>query len=386
MASTLVEKIIARASGRSSVLPGQIVTCKVDLAVFHESDALRQLEPRLRELGARVWDPQKVLIVSDHERSHLTPGAFCASADSHSSPGGAFGCYMVSFEAAEMVGVMATGEIWVRVPETVLVRWSGDLPDGITAKDIVLYMCRHLGTHNSLKVIEYAGSTVEHLSMSERMVLTNMAADLGAETGIVAPDSITLGAIRSAGGEAQEQDFTNWRSDPDAAFESCHELDASRLVPQVARPNAPADAAPVTDAQGQRIHEAYIGACAGAKLSELRMDARVLEGRKVASGVRLLVTPASPHIANAAQADGTLAALMEAGATLLPSGCDACSDPGARGVTKGEVCISSTDRSCKIQASYADAEMFLGSPYTVAASAVEGRIADPRPYLERRSL
>src|SRR5688572_32003290 len=218
MASTLVEKIIARASGRSGVLPGQLVTCKVDLAVFHDASALRQLEPRLRELGARVWDPEKVLVVSDHERSYLTPGSFCASADTRSSPGGAFGCYMVSFEPSEMIGVMATGEIWVRVPETVLVRWSGDLPDGITAKDIVLYMCRHLGTHNSLKVIEYAGSTVEHLSMSERMVLTNMAADLGAETGIVAPDSITLGAIRSAGGEAQEQDFTNWRSDPDAAY------------------------------------------------------------------------------------------------------------------------------------------------------------------------
>lgn len=422
MPCTLVEKIIARACGRISVAPGEIVTCKVDLAMFHDSSGPRRIAPRLKELGAKVWDPSKVVVVTDHfvpavdeasaailkftrdwvreagiasfydmqgichvmlaERGHLAPGMFCVGGDSHSTMAGAFGCYMAGFGATEMTGVMVTGEIWTRVPETVLVRWSGDLPDGTTAKDIMLFLCKRLGMHNSFKVIEYAGPTIERMPMTERMVLTNMAAELGAETGIIAPDDITLEAMRQGGARIEEGAVRRWQSDPDAAYETRLDLDASALAPQVARPHSPANADAVTDVQGQRIDQAYLGACVGAKLSDLRMAARVLKGHKVARGVRLLIAPASLQTTSAATADGTLGTLLEAGAILLPTGCGACAGLGAGILAEGEVCISSTNRNFRGRMGHKDAEVFLASPYTVAASAVEGRIADPRPYLQ----
>jgi 3-isopropylmalate/(R)-2-methylmalate dehydratase large subunit len=422
MPGTLVEKIIARASGRASVASGEIVTCKVDLAMFHDSSGPRRVAPRLKELGAKIWDPSKVVVVSDHyvpavdpasaailkltrdwvreqgidsfydmqgichvmlaERGHLAPGMFCAGGDSHSTMAGAFGCYMAGFGATEMTGVMVTGEIWTRVPETILIRWSGELPDGTVAKDIMLFLCRQLGMENSFKAVEYAGPAVERMSMSERMVLTNMAAELGAETGIIAPDSTTLAAIRTAGGAVEDDAVRVWRSDPDAKYEAFYEFDASRLAPQVALPHSPANAQPVDEARGRRIDQAYIGACVGAKLSDLRMAARVLKGRKVARGVRLLIAPASAQTTNAAAADGTLAVLTEAGAILLPSGCGACAGLGAGVLAEGEVCISSTNRNFRGRMGHKDAEVYLASPYTVAASAVDGCIADPRPYLQ----
>jgi 3-isopropylmalate/(R)-2-methylmalate dehydratase large subunit len=422
MPATLTEKIIARASGRMRVRPGEIVTCKVDLAMFHDSSGPRRIAPRLKELGAKVWDPSKVVVATDHfvpavdeasaailkltrdwvreegianfydmqgichvmlaERGHLAPGMFCVGGDSHSTMGGAFGCYMAGFGATEMTGVMVTGEIWTRVPETVLIHWSGDLPDGTTAKDIMLFLCKRLGMHNSFKVIEYDGPTIERMSMTERMVLTNMAAELGAETGIIAPDAVTIEAMRKGGARAEEGVIQRWRSDPDAAYEERHDLDASALAPQVARPHSPANVAAVTDVQGQRIDQAYIGACVGAKLSDLHMVARVLKGRKVAPGVRLLIAPASVQTTSVAAADGSLSTLLEAGAILLPTGCGACAGLGAGVLAAGEVCISSTNRNFRGRMGHKDAEVFLGSPYTVAASAVEGRIADPRPYLQ----
>jgi 3-isopropylmalate/(R)-2-methylmalate dehydratase large subunit len=419
--STLVEKIIARASGRARVSPGEIVTCKVDLAMFHDSSGPRRVAPHLRELGAQVWDPSKVVVVTDHytpafdiesaaiqkltrewvrdnrpgafydqqgichivlaEGGHLKPGMFCVGGDSHSPTGGAFGCYMAGFGATEMAGVMVTGEIWTRVPETIRVDWTGSLPDGVVAKDMMLFLCRTLGMQNAFKAVEYGGEAVAALPMAERLVLTNMAAELGAETGMIAPDAVTLAAIREGGGVVDDEAAGAWRSDPDAIYEASHRFDAARLTPQVALPNSPANACPVEAAEGQPIDQAYIGACVGAKLEDLHMAARLLRGRKVAPGVRLMVAPASAAATRKAAADGTLATLTEAGAILLPTGCGACAGYGAGVLAEGEVCISSTNRNFKGRMGHMNSAVYLGSPYTVAASAVTGRIADPRPFL-----
>ncbi len=425
MAQTLVEKIIAKASGRSIVTPGEIVTCQVDLAMFHDSSGPRRVAPRLKELGVGVWDPSKVVVVSDHyvpavdletaailkltrdwvreqgisnfhdmqgichimlaEGGHLAPGMFCVGGDSHSPMAGAYGCYMAGFGATEMTGVMATGEIWTRVPETILVRWTGELARGVVAKDIMLFLCRELGMENNFKVVEYAGPVIDRMSMSERVVLTNMAAELGAETAVIAPDAKTLAAIRAAGGSVADDVVATWQSDPDARFERVLEFDAGELGPQVARPHSPENSGPVAEAAGQAIDQAYIGACVGAKLGDLQMAAQVLKGRKVAPGVRLLIAPASVDATRRAAADGTLAILTEAGAILLPTGCGACAGYGAGILADGEVCISTTNRNFKGRMGHAEAQVFLGSPFTVAASAVEGRIADPRPYLGQRT-
>lgn len=421
MGHTLVEKIIARAAGRRDVAPGEIVTCTVDLAMFHDSSGPRRVAPRLEALGAKVWDPARVVVVTDHfvpavdvesaailkltrewvrdneiahfydmegichvvlaENGHLTPGIFAAGGDSHSTTGGAFGCYMAGYGATEMTGVMVTGEIWVKVPETIRVTWSGGFGNGVAAKDIMLHLCAELGMDNSFKVVEFDGDTIDEMSMSERTVLTNMAAELGAETGIIGADATTVAAIEAAGGTPGD-DALDWTSDADARFLESHAFDAASLEPMIAAPHSPANSKPVGEFDRTQVDQCYIGACTGAKYSDLAMAAEILTGRDVAASTRLLVAPASTKATNQAAADGTLAALTQAGAILLPTGCGACPGMGAGVLADGEVCISTTNRNFKGRMGAATSQVYLASPYSVAAAAVTGRITDPREFLE----
>jgi 3-isopropylmalate/(R)-2-methylmalate dehydratase large subunit len=420
VAQTLVQKIIARAAGKEQARCGEIVTCDVDLALLLDSGGPRRIWPRLKELGVGVWDADKIVLMTDHfvpavdaqsaailkltrefaehfaiekffdmqgighvvlaEQGLLQPGMFAVGGDSHSTNGGAFGCYMAGFGAIEMTGVVVTGKIWLQVPETLRVNWQGDFQTGVVAKDISLYLCRELGMDNAFRAVEFGGSTVSGMSMPERTVLTNMAAELGAETGLIEPDEITLQSLRDAGVEPQA-DALNWRSDEDAAYLAIHEFDAALLTPQVAAPHRPSNSGPADDYCEVRVDQAYIGACVGAKHSDLQMAAEVLKGRKVAKGTRLLVAPSSQQSMARAAADGTLAVLTEAGAILLPTGCGACAALGAGILAEDEVCISSTNRNFQGRMGANSASVYLGSPYTVAASAVAGRIADPRELL-----
>ncbi len=420
MGRTLAEKIIGRAAGRDIVGPGEVVTCRVDLAMMHDSGGPRRVQPLLDRLGAQVWDPDKVVVVSDHyvpavdsesaailaltrqwvaeagigkfydmqgichvvlpERGHLKPGMFVVGGDSHSPTGGAFGCFMFGVGATDMAGVLVTGETWIRVPETLRLHWTGRLGPGVAAKDIMLHLCARLGMGGAdAQVVQYEGEAIAALPMAERMTLCNMAAELGAQTGIIAPDEVTADYLRKAGAEAHEID--RWQPDQDAAYGSTREFDAGALGPQVAAPHSPANAAPVAEIEAVAVDQAYIGACTGAKLSDLHMAAEVLRGRRVASGLRLLVAPASTRITAEAAADGTLAALTEAGAILLPSGCGACAGLGAGVLAEGEVCISSTARNFKGRMGAASSKVYLASPYTVAAAALAGHICDPRQFL-----
>jgi 3-isopropylmalate/(R)-2-methylmalate dehydratase large subunit len=371
-------------------------------------------------LGVGVWDPDKIVVVSDHftpavdaasaailkltrefveaykiprffdmqgighvilaENGLAQPGMFMVGGDSHSSNGGAFGCYMAGFGAIEMTGVVVTGEIWMQVPETIRVNWSGAFGAGVVAKDVMLFLCRELGIENAFRVIEYGGDTVEAMSMSERVVLTNMAAELGAETGIIEPDETTLESIR-AGGQEPAADALNWRSDADAQYLVTHAFDAARLEPQIAAPHSPDNSGVVGDYLDVAIDQAYIGACVGAKLSDLHMVADVVAGRRVAAGTRLLIAPASQKVITDAAADGTLQTLTDAGAYLLPTGCGACAALGAGILAEDEACISSTNRNFKGRMGANSAQVYLGSPYSVAAAAIAGRITDPREYL-----
>jgi 3-isopropylmalate/(R)-2-methylmalate dehydratase large subunit len=280
-----------------------------------------------------------------------------------------------------MAGVFATGEIWARVPQTLAIRWSGRLGPALSAKDIMLFLCARLGMDAAnYMAVEFDGAAVRSLPIEERMVLCNMAAELGAKTGLIAPDEATIDWLTAAGARVPA-DWPRWRSDETAEVAQRHDFDAGALEPQVAAPHSPANACDVGLVERAAIHQAYIGACTGAKLSDLHMAATMLRGRKVAPGVRLLVAPASTAATQRAAADGTLAALTEAGAILLPSGCGACAGYGAGVLAKDEVCISSTARNFKGRMGHPDSRVYLASPFTVAASAVAGRIADPRDYL-----
>jgi 3-isopropylmalate/(R)-2-methylmalate dehydratase large subunit len=421
MGRTLAEKIICRAAGRETVRPGEILTCRIDLAMVHDASGPRRIGPMLERLGASVWDPDKLVVISDHyvpavdaastaildvtrkwvaeagvrsfydmrgichvvlpERGHLRPGMFVAGGDSHSTTGGAFGCFMFGMGATDMVGVLVTGETWIRVPETIRLRWTGRLGRGVAAKDMMLHLCARLGMNGGdYQVVQYEGEAVAALPMAERMTLCNMAAELGALTGMIAPDETTAQYLREAG--AEPGDMARWQPDPDAAYRVTHEFDAGALEPQVAAPHSPSNAVPVDDIGEVKIDQAYIGACTGAKLADLHMAAEVLRGRRVASGTRLLVAPASTRTTEQAIADGTLAALTEAGAILLASACGACAGLGAGLLADGEVCVSTTARNFKGRMGSAGARIYLASPYSVAAAAVAGRIHDPRAFLD----
>ena len=419
---TLVETVIARASGLDVVRPGQIVTARVDFAFAHDSSGPRRWRPYLEELGVGLWDPSKIAIVSDHyvpavdpqsaeilrgtrefvrdygvanffdmvgichlvlpEHGLIRPGAFIAGGDSHTPMAGAFGAYAAGYGATDMAAIAATGETWLAVPGTIRVELSGHFARGVVAKDVMLFLCRELGLDNAFTAIEYAGPTVEAMSMPERMVLTNMAAELGCETGVVAPDRVTFDYLAARGAPvADEAEALALASDQGCGYLAVHRFDASALAPQIAAPHAPDNVVAVDEIGEVPIDQAYIGACVGAKIGDLRMAAEVLSGRKVASGVRLLVAPASSRTTEEAAREGVLATLLEAGAVLLPSGCGACAGMGAGLLAAGEVCISSTNRNFKGRMGHAEAHVYLGSPYSVAAAAVAGRIIDPRLLL-----
>lgn len=422
MAMTLAEKLVARAAGLETVKPGEVVTAQVDLAMMHDSGGPRRVAPMLERLQAKIWNPDKVVVVSDHyvpavdaesasildltrkwvksagvtnfhdmqgichvvlpERGHLKPGMFVVGGDSHSPTGGAFGAYMFGVGATEMCGVLVTGEIWLRVPQTILLHWTGRLPRGVVAKDMILAMCARLGMDGGqYQAIQYAGDTIGTLAMQERMTLSNMAAELGAQAGLIAPDTVTRDYLMKAGVPDSEIDLTHWQADAGVVVAERHDFDAASLSPMVAAPHSPANSAPVADHGGVTIDQAYIGACTGAKINDLRMAAEVLRGRKVASGTRLLIAPASTRTTAEAAADGTLAALTEAGAILLATGCGACAGYGAGVLAENETCIASTARNFKGRMGASSSKVYLGSPYTVAAAAVAGKVIDPRELL-----
>jgi 3-isopropylmalate/(R)-2-methylmalate dehydratase large subunit len=422
--STLAQKIIARAAGRTQVTPGEIVTCKVDLAMSHDSSGPRRVGPMLDSLGAKVWNPDKYVVVTDHyvptndpesqqilrftrdwvksagirnfhdekgvchivlpEEGHIQPGMLIAGGDSHSTTGGAFGAYEFGIGATEMVGVLVTGEIWLKVPGTILLEWKNRLAAGVVAKDVMLFLCEKLGMDGGqYQAVEFAGEAISALGMEERMTLANMATELGAQAGLIAPDATTRAYLEAIGAPVGE-DLAGWRTDAGAQLLAQHVFDASALVPHVAAPHSPANAAPVDAYGAQEIDTAYIGACTGAKLEDLRMAARILRGRRLAPGKRLLVAPASLQAQKTAQSEGTLAALTDAGAHVLPTGCGACAGYGFR-FDDNERVISSTARNFKGRMGPDSCLVWLASPYTVAASAVTGRITDPRTLLEERS-
>ena len=417
-ASTLAQKLIARAAGRAHVQPGEVVNCAVDLAMFHDSSGPRRLKPMLEELGAAIWDKSKVVLVMDHyvpeqdddsrrivriardwareqalphvydsigichvvlpQKGHLRPGMFCVGGDSHSPTGGAFGAYMFGIGSTEMLGVLVTGEIWLRVPHTLRMEWHHALSPGVTAKDMMLHMIGRLGMNGGhYEAVEFCGNAVQALSMQERMTLSNMSAELGAQVGLIAPDATTRDWLAGVG--VSGLDTTPWFTDADAPA-STRTFDAATLAPQVAAPHSPANTQAVGEFASIPVDVAYIGACTGAKLDDLRAAAQVLRGHTVAAGVRLMVAPASLHDQSMAQDEGIMDALRQAGAELLPTACGACSGYGGV-MPDGATVIATTARNFKGRMGSASAQVYLASPYTVAASALRGRITDPREVL-----
>ncbi|MDG1936820.1 MAG: 3-isopropylmalate dehydratase large subunit [Paracoccaceae bacterium] len=415
---TLAKKLLSDASGKANLDIGDIIICNVDLAMIHDSGGPRRVKPILERLNRNVWNKEKIVVVTDHyvpvesdeahaiqaltkkwvkdneidnfydeqgichvvlpERGHLTPGLFCVGGDSHSPTGGAFGAYMFGIGATEMAGVLATGSIWIKTPETILMSWQNQLRKYVTAKDMMLAMCRKIGMGGGrYQAIQFAGETIRKLPMQERMTLSNMAAELGAQAGLIAPDETTIAYVEAAGGQVPN----NWRDFQIETAEDTNNImqfDAANLSPQIAAPHSPENANDADEFQNTAFDVAYIGACTGAKYIDLLAAADVLKGRRIAKGVTLKVAPASLRDQHRAAEDGIMQILEDAGAEFLANSCGICAGYGEDRLAEGQVCISSTARNFKGRMGAQSSSVYLASPYTVAASAVTGMLTDPR--------
>lgn len=419
MGMTMAEKIIARASEKSAVKPGDFVWANVDTAMMDDLLGPRVvIADHIRKLGNTVWNKDKVVIISDHyspaanitqaeilqftrnwskeygiskyyeglgpchqvlaEKGFDLPGTLMVGTDSHTTTAGAFGCFGTGIGSTEMLGVLVSGQIWLRVPETMRFVWHGQLSPGVYAKDLILRTIKEIGQAGATyKVMEFTGSCITALSVDERMTITNMAVEAGAKTGLIAPDEKVFAYLSAIGAP----EGTPLYSDPDAAYSETYEFDASALPPQIALPHEVDKVVDIMQTEGEVIHQAYLGSCTNGRYADLAEAAKILKGRKVHPDVRLLVSAASRSIYHKAIREGIIEALSDAGAMILAPSCGACLGLHSGILARSERAISSTNRNFVGRMGHKEAEIFLGSPASVAAAAIEGKITDPRKFI-----
>ena len=416
MGMTIAEKILARNAGLPQVRPGQIVTATVDSLMLHDSAV--QIYKLFKEIGIdRVWDPSKVVAVNDHkiparnvedaeldqvkrafvkefeiahwydvgrggichqvfpEQGHALPGTLVLGCDSHTTSYGAFNVAATGTQIPEAYWVAAKGNLWFRVPESIRFELSGELPRGVVGKDIVLKIAgEHGADFAAYKSIEFTGRAVEKMSLSNRWAIANMGVDLAAKFAIFAADQKVFDFLKGR----TRKPFTPVESDPDASYERVYQMDVSALVPQVACPHDLANIKPVTEVAGIPFQQAFIGSCTGGRLEDLAAAAEIMRGKKVHPGVRMIVIPASVEVYKDALRAGLVEIFADADAVVAPPGCGPCSGHHLGILGAGEVCVSASNRNVKGRMGSPDAEIYLASPATVAASAIAGVIADPR--------
>ena len=411
---TFCQKVLSRASG-TSANPGDIVSAKIDLAMSHENSLL--VMKAFREMGAKkIWDRNKVVVLFDHrvpantvktaeghravrefakeaelphfldlgegichqvipEKGFSLPGMLIVGTDSHTTTYGAFGAFATGIGATEMAAVWATGELWLRIPETIRVRMIGALSKRVSSKDAILHVIGDLGADGaSYACVEFSGIMVDRMSIASRMVLSNMSTEMGAKTGVVFPDEKTKEYLSARASGRWESVF----SDPSAEVKEEREYDLSGLTPQVARPHRVDDVVPIEEVEGKSIDQAFIGSCTNGRLEDLQIARDVLRGMRVADSVRFIVAPASRKIYMEAAETGVLADLVRSGGIVLNPGCGPCLGAHQGLLAAGERCISTTNRNFRGRMGSPEAEIYLASPATVAASALKGQIADPR--------
>lgn len=416
---TVAEKILGRAGGDPEARAGAVLDVTPDVVMSHENTFL--VDRTFSELGVdRPWDPDRVVVVLDHrspansvqtaavharireivsemgirnfhdvgegichqllvEKKIARPGQLVLGSDSHTTTVGAVGAFGAGIGATEMAGVWATGKTWLKIPETVRVTMTGHLQRAVFPKDIALYLVSRLGPSGAdYKCVEFSGIFLFDISISGRMVLCNMAAEMGAKAAIAPADS-TFGAWSP---ECAGDGVGPCASDPDARFCDSVELVAEDIPPMVAGPHKVEAGRSVDELGDVRVDQAFIGSCTNGRLEDLIAASWVLKGNRVATGCRLLVAPASRSVLSDALDMGVIQTIQAAGGTILPPGCGPCLGAHEGVLGPGEVCISSSNRNFRGRMGSDEAEIFLASPATVAASAIEGKIADPRRWLK----
>ena len=414
MGKTIAEKILSEHAARS-VSAGEVAVVKVDYVFTHDASGpllLKQLE----ELGvSKLHNPLRTIIFIDHvvpsprkeisnEQSALrrfaaeagcrfheagsgichqlmaeyyaSPGQIIVGTDSHTVTAGALAAFATGMGATDVAVAAALGKTWLRVPETFRVEVNGSLQKGVYAKDIILHLIGLLGADGATyKALEFVGDTIDSLPISERLVLCNMVVEAGAKVGFTPSDDVTKKYLAERG---RVEEFREIRSDDNASYERVIKIDAAALEPQVACPHSVDNVKPVSEVKGVKVDLVFIGSCTNARLEDLHIAASVLKGKQIHPETRLIVTPASKEIYIKAMADGTLSTLIEAGALITPPGCGLCF--GALGgiPADGEVIFTTTNRNFLGRTGNPAAYTYLGSPATAAATALKGRITDPR--------
>lgn len=413
----ITEKILAKASGKKSVNPGEIVDANVDVVMVHDLTGPLAVES-FKKIGiGKVWNNKKVVVILDHqvpaesvkaaelhktmrqfakdqklriydvgrggichqvmpEQGHVVPGTVIVGADSHTCTYGAFGAFATGIGSTEAAAVMATGKIWLKVPEAIKIDVNGKFGKYVTAKDLVLNIIGKLGVDGAIyKSAEFTGQTMREMSIAGRMTVCNMAVEMGAKNGIVEPDATTKEFLQNR--VKKLPDFAALKSDKDAVYAQTLEFNVSKLEPQVACPSSVDNVKPVSEVD-MPIDQAFIGSCTNGRLEDLRLAAQVIKGKKVKDGVRALVIPASVEVYKQALAEGLIEIFTEAGAVVCGSACGPCLGGHIGLLAAGETCVSTSNRNFIGRMGSTQASVFLASPATVAASAVTGKITDPR--------
>lgn len=416
MGQTFSEKVLGAKAGKT-VAAGEIVTVSPDYILSHDNSAA--IIQEFRKLAIeRVKCAEKIVIVLDHvvpassekyaqnhkdirefvkeqgishffdvhhgichqvfsENGFALPGKLILGADSHTTSYGAFGAFSAGIGRSEAASVWVTDEIWLKVPETIRIEMSGKLPAMVFAKDVILNIIGEEGADRAnYKAVEFTGPAVQNFSLASRLVMANMAAEMGAKNGYFVPDEKALTWLE----ERAQSEFEVVASDSDANYEAVLDYDISEIEPQVACPHTVDNVHPVTEVQGMPFHQAIIGTCTNGRIEDLKVAAQILRGKRVHPDVRVLVIPASRKEYLQALQQGDLETLVDAGCLVLNPGCGPCLGAHQGILAPGEVAISTANRNFRGRMGSRDSAIYLASPATVAASALEGKIADPRKY------
>ncbi|MFQ6060037.1 MAG: 3-isopropylmalate dehydratase large subunit [Thermoplasmata archaeon] len=415
MGLTLSEKVLARASGKESVKPGEIVDAKVDLAMSHEACAF--VLQAFRGMGAKkVWNRDRIVIILDHwvpssdvrsatfhkrirefvtsqgirnflevgrggiahqvlaEGGWVLPGMLVVGTDSHTPTTGALGAFSTGIGFTEMAAVFALGELWMRVPENVRVVLEGPLGKRLDGKDIILKVLGDFKVDGAIyKAVEFTGSTIDSIGISHRLSICNMTTEMGAKTGIIAPDERTEEYLSWTG-----KQYSPITSDEDAVYQEERHFDIKGMEPQIACPPNVDHVKGVSELKNVKIHQAFLGSCTNGRIEDLRSAAEILRGERIHKDVRMIVMPASQKIYAQAMREGLFEILLEANATICAPSCGPCFGGHGGVLAAGEACISSSNRNFVARMGSPESSVYLASPWTVAASALYGEITDPR--------
>ena len=417
MGKTLAEKLLGAKAGKD-VVAGELVIAGVDVAFFQDGTgplAVRQLRkinlekvasparsilfidhaapsPR-RELSndhmlLREFAAKTGAVLSEinegvcHQRvieSFARPGDVVIGADSHSCTAGALCAFATGMGSTDIAIGMALGKTWFRVPSTFRIVAGGEFSKGVYSKDLILHLIGMIGADGATyRSLEFGGPAIENMQMSERLTLSNMAVEAGAKVGLIASDRITRAFLKK---NNRESDFKEIRPDPDATYERVIEIDVSKLEPVVSCPHTVDNTKWARELKGTKVNQVFIGSCTNGRTEDLEVAARILKGKKRHPSTRLVVIPASKQVYLEALKAGYVQTFVEAGATVLGPGCGPCVGVHEGALGDGEVCLSTQNRNFKGRMGNPEAFIYLASPATAAASAIEGEISDPREVL-----